>query len=166
MARSDMFLKITGQKTGEILGESNDKVFPNQIELVDWSWGMTAPTAVGGQRLGRVQMHEIKIVKSVDRASTALMSVMASNETLTKVILTVRKSGGPAAALPYLKCTLENGRITDYDVQSDVGPGGAPTLTEHVSLAFQRITFDYTPQLGSGGGGGGMSWSGETAPQA
>jgi type VI secretion system secreted protein Hcp len=166
MARSDMFLKITGQKTGEILGESNDKAYPNQIELVDWSWGMAAPTAVGGQRIGRTQMHELKIVKQVDRASTALMSVMANNETLTKVILTVRKAGGVSSALPYFKCTLEGGRVTNYDVQSDVGPGGAPTLTEHLSIAFQRITFDYTPQLASGGGGGASSFSGETAPQA
>ncbi len=166
MARSDMFLKITGQKTGEILGESNDKAYPNQIELVDWSWGMTAPTAVGGQRTGRTQMHELKIVKSVDRATTALMSVMANNETLTKVILTVRKAGGVAAALPYFKCTLEGARVNDYNVQSDIGPGGAPTLTEHVSIGFQRITFDYTPQLTSGGGGGASSFTGETAPQA
>ncbi|MFO1272932.1 MAG: type VI secretion system tube protein Hcp [Rubrivivax sp.] len=164
MARSDMFLKVTGQKTGEILGESNDKAYPNQIELVDWSWGMSAPTAVGGQRTGRTQMHELKVVKNVDRASTALMSVLANNETLTKVILTVRKAGGPAAALAYFKCTLEQARVNSYEVQSDVGPGGAPTLTEHVAFGFQRVTFDYTPQLTAGGGGGATSWVGETAP--
>ena len=101
MARSDMFLKVTGQRTGEILGESNDKVFANQIDVQDWSWGMTAPTAIGGQRTGRVQIQELKIVKGVDRASTALMAVMNTNETLTTAVLTVRKAGGVSSALPY-----------------------------------------------------------------
>lgn len=164
MARSDMFFKVTGQRTGEILGESNDKAFPNQIDLQDWSWGMTAPTAIGGQRTGRLQIHELKIVKAVDRASTALMSVLNTNETITNAVLTVRKSGGMAAALPYLKITLEQARIVSYEVQSDVGPGGAPTLTEHISLTFQRITVDYLQQTGAGGRGGGTSFTTDVAP--
>jgi type VI secretion system secreted protein Hcp len=159
-----MFLKITGQKTGEIPGESNDKAFPNQIEIIDWNWGMVAPTAVGGQRTGRTQMHELKVVKSVDRASTALMAVLNTNETLNTVLLTVRKAGGPAAALPYFKVTLEKARINEYSVQSDVGPGGAPALTEHVSFTFQRITFDHTPQTGTGAGGAASSFTGDVAP--
>jgi type VI protein secretion system component Hcp len=76
----------------------------------------------------------------------------------------VRKAGGPAAALAYFKCTLEQARVNSYEVQSDVGPGGAPTLTEHVAFGFQRVTFDYTPQQTAGGGGGASSWVGETAP--
>lgn len=164
MARSDMFLKVTGQRTGEILGESNDKAFPNQIDVQDWSWGMTAPTAVGGQRTGRVQMHELKLVKAVDRASTALMAVMNTNETITTAVLTVRKAGGIAAALPYFKITLEKARISGYEVQSDIGPTGNPTLTEHVSMTFQTITVDYTLQASAGGSGGGSSFTGDAAP--
>jgi len=164
MARSDMFLKVTGQRTGEILGESNDKVFANQIDVQDWSWGMTAPTAIGGQRTGRVQIQELKIVKGVDRASTALMAVMNTNETLTTAVLTVRKAGGVSSALPYLKVTLEKARVNSYDVQSDVGPNGAPTLTEHLSLTFQTITVDYLQQQGTGGSGGGSSFTADASP--
>jgi type VI secretion system secreted protein Hcp len=164
MARSDMFLKVTGQRTGEILGESNDKVYANQIDVLDWSWGMSAPTAIGGQRTGRVQIKELKIVKAVDRASTALMVVMNTNEVITTAVLTVRKAAGAAAALPYLKITLDKARVNSYDVQSDVGPNGAPTLTEHISLAFQVITVDYVQQLGSGGGGGSSSFTADASP--
>jgi len=164
MARADMFLKATGQRTGEIHGESNDKNFPNQIELVDWNWGMSAPTAVGGQRTARTQFRELKIVKNADNASTALMSVMANNELLTSVVLTVRKSGGPAAALPYFKVTLEGARISEYAVESDISASGAPTLTENVSFSFKKITVDYTLQGADGGSKGGTSFSAEAGP--
>jgi type VI secretion system secreted protein Hcp len=161
MARSDMFLKVTGARTGEIVGESNDKAFPGQIEVIDWSWGMSAPTAVGGQRTGRVQMRELKVVKQADKASTALMSVMNTNETITTALLSVRKSGG-AAPLPYFVVKLEKARITNYEVQSDVSPSGAPVLVEHVTFAFKTITIDYTLQGAAGGSGGGSSFTGDT----
>ncbi len=166
MAQSDMFLKVTGQRTGEILGEANDRTFTNQIELVDWTWGMKSHSTVGGQPTGRRQLAELKVVKRADRASTALMSVMSNNETLTSVILTVRKSAGAGAGLPYFKVTLEKARVSEYTVQSDVTPTGSPTLTERLSFTFQRITVDYTPQLSAGGGGGGTSFTDDVGPAA
>jgi type VI secretion system secreted protein Hcp len=164
MARSDMFLKATGQRTGEIVGESSDKVFPNLIDVIDWNWGMSAPTAVGGQRTGRVQMNEFKFIKRVDKASTALMAVMNTNEVLSTVVLTVRKSGGSAAALPYFILKLTNARINAYDVQSDVDGTGSPTLTEHLSLSFKSVTIDYAPQAAAGTGMGASSFSAEAGP--
>jgi type VI secretion system secreted protein Hcp len=164
MARSDMFLKLRGERTGEIQGESNDKTFVNQIDVVDWSWGMSAPTAVGGQRTGRTQFRELKVVKAADKASTALMTVLNQNERLTNVVLSVRKAGGAAAALPYYKVTLENARITDFEVQSDVSSSGAPTLTEHLSFTFTKVTIDYTLQAATGGSQGGSSFVGDATP--
>lgn len=163
MSRSDMFLKATGQRTGEIVGEANDKRFTNQIEVVDWSWGMTAPTAVGGQRTGRVLMGELKIIKRVDKSSTALMAVMNTNELLTTAVLSVRKAGG-GSPLPYFIVTLSGARINAYEVQSDVGSDGGPTLTEHLSLSFKSVTIDYTLQGATGGGQGASSFTGTAAP--
>ncbi|MFY9510722.1 MAG: type VI secretion system tube protein Hcp [Rubrivivax sp.] len=163
MTRSDMFLKATGQRTGEIVGESSDKRFPNQIDIIDWSWGMTAPTAVGGTRTGRVLMNELKLVKRVDKASTAMMVVMNTNEVLTSVVLSVRKSGG-ASPLPYFVITLTAARINSYEVQSDVDASGAPSLSEHLSLSFKSITVDYTTQSATGGSLGASSFTAEAAP--
>jgi type VI secretion system secreted protein Hcp len=163
MARSDMFFKATGQRTGEILGESRDKTFPNLIEIVDWSWGMTAPTAVGGTRTGRALLEEFKLVKRVDKASTALMAVMKNNEFLTTAVLSVRKSGG--SPLPYWVVTLGQARIISYAVESDVSEDGAPVLTEHLSLAFKTISIDYTLQGATGTTQASTNFAGETAPE-
>lgn len=156
MARTDMFFKATGARTGEIVGETSDKRFPGQIDVVDWSWGMSAPSAVGGQRTGRMLVKELQLIKRVDKASTALMSVMSNNEILTTAVLSVRKSGG-ASPLPYYLITLEKARIIGYEVQSDIGSDGGPTLTETIMLAFKSITFDHTVQSATGGSLGASS---------
>jgi len=163
MARSDMFLKATGQRTGEIQGESNDKGFPNQIDVLDWSWGMSAPSSVGGQRAGRTLMKEVRIIKRVDKASTSLMSVMSTNETLKSAVLSVRKAGG-ASPLAYFTMTLEQARVAAYDVECAVDDNGAPMLRESLSLAFRRITVDHVVQSEQGASRGGSSFSGDVSP--
>ena len=164
MARSDMFLKATGQRSGAILGEANDKIFINQIDVVDWSWGMTAPSTLAGQRTGRVQLSELKLVKRADKASTALMSVLSSNEVMPTAVLTVRKSGGAGQSLPYFILTLTNARINSYNINSTVGEDGAPLLLEHIGMTFKTITIDYTPQTATGGAAGASSFSVDAGP--
>lgn len=156
MPRSDMFLKAVGQRTGAITGESTDRRFAGQIDVVDWSWGMSAPSAVNGQRSGRLLIKELTLVKRADRASTALMSVMRNNEMLSTAVLSVRKAGG-ADPLPYMTITLDKARIVAFDVQSDITLEGAPTLTERIGLHFLSMTVDYVPQDASGAGGGASS---------
>lgn len=163
MARSDMFLKATGQRTGEILGESRDKTYTNQIEVHDWDWGMSAPSAVGGQRTGRTLMREVKLVKNVDKASTALMTVMRNNEILTTATLSVRKSGGDSP-LPYFVMTLEQARIIAYDVNSAYDADGAPVLRETLSLAFKKVAISHTVQSAAGGSVGATNFECEVSP--
>jgi type VI secretion system secreted protein Hcp len=165
MARSDMFLKATGQRTGAIVGEANDKTYLNQIDIVDWSWGMSAPSTTSGQRSGRVSLHELKIVKRVDKASTALMSVMNTNDVLSTVELTVRKSGGAGQSLVYFVLKLTGARVNTYDVSSTLGDDGSPVLMEHLSLAFKSITIEYTPQSATGGAVGTSSFTGTAGPE-
>jgi type VI secretion system secreted protein Hcp len=164
VARSDMFLKAIGKKTGEIFGESNDKTFAKQMDVVDWSWGMQAPSAVGSfQRTGRVAMSELKVIKRVDKASTALMATMSNNEILSSAVLTVRKAGG-VNSVAYVVVTLTNARINDYRVQADIEPDGAPTLTEHFGLAFETISFDYSLQSTAGAVESSSNFTGQAGP--
>lgn len=160
MARSDMFLKVTSQRTGVLAGESLDKTFQNQIELLGWSWGMSAPAAMDGNR-SRSLLQELKVVKQVDRASTGLMSLMDSNDSLKEVLLSVRKASG-ATPLTYWVLKLGMARITDYSVVSDVSEAGAPVLTEHLSFAFKTLEISYTPQQSDGGAGGASTFRTET----
>jgi type VI protein secretion system component Hcp len=59
--------------------------------------------------------------------------------------------------------TLTGARITAYDIQSDVGADGAPTLTEHIRLTYKKVRVDYVPQSATGAGMGAGSFEAETA---
>jgi type VI secretion system secreted protein Hcp len=159
MAKSDMFLKVDGSKSGTIKGESNDAAHRDEIDIAGWSWGMRAQTEMGGAgSSSKSSMRELLVRKKVDSASTPLMSAMRNNEQIKSAVLTVRKSG--KQPLEYFKVTIENGRITSIDVESV--EDDSPDLIERVSFSFQRISVEYVPQGADGGPRGSMLFETET----
>ena len=87
MAKGDIVLRIEGKTTGAIKGESACAAHPESIDIHEWSWGMSGPTSLGGAgAASRVALSELRLTKGVDRASTALMSVMRSNEQIKKAV--------------------------------------------------------------------------------
>lgn len=151
----DMFLKIEGTRMGPIKGEAQDQFHRDEIDILSWSWGMAgnaSATATAGSRASganQVSMQELTVTKGFDRASTALMVALRSNEVLKRAALTVRKAGG-AKAVEYLVMTLEGARIRSVTLQGS-GGGDQPVI-EEVSIAFQKIAIEYRGQDTSGGG--------------
>jgi type VI secretion system secreted protein Hcp len=143
-----MFLKMKGAKHGDINGEAQDQKHKNEIEVLAWSWGMQGKAALGGGiATGKATMRELRITKRVDKASTALMSALRTNETIKEATLTLRKIG--KTPLEYLKIKIEEGRVVALDLEAgDVS--GSPSLLERVSLSFNKISIEYTPQGADG----------------
>ena len=109
-----MFLKVESARQGAIKGEAQDENHKDEIDVIDWSWGMQAKTALsGGGESPKATLNELQIVKQVDSASTGLMSAMRNNDLIKKAVLTVRKAGG--APHEYFKISIEKGRITSLD---------------------------------------------------
>ena len=78
-----MFLKLKGAKHGDIQGEAQDDKHKNEIEVLSWSWGMQGKVSIStGAAAGKATMRELRIVKKVDKASTALMSALRTNEVI------------------------------------------------------------------------------------
>jgi type VI secretion system secreted protein Hcp len=144
----DMFFKVKGAKHGLINGESLDDKHKNEIEVLSWSWGMQGKSALGGGGAsGKATLRELRIVKKVDKASTALMSALRTNEQIKEATLTLRKTGG--SKLEYLKITIQDGRVMALDI--DAGDiTGSPTLIERVSFSFNKIGVEYVAQGGDG----------------
>lgn len=155
MALGDMFLKIDGARQGAIRGDAQDASHLGEIDLLGWSWGMQG-NFIHGQAAGKTTVQELKALKRVDLATTALMSALRNNEVLKEVVLTVRKAGGPEA-VEYLKIRLEKARITAVATASGTF-AGTPELTEEVSIAFSKLAVEYLPQRGDGIGGGTTSF--------
>ena len=47
-SQADMFLKVEGSRMGPVKGESQDEKHKGEIDVLGWSWGMQAQTAMGG----------------------------------------------------------------------------------------------------------------------
>ena len=148
LGAGDMFFKVKGAKHGLINGEALDDKHKGEIEVLSWSWGMQGKSSIGGGgATGKATMRELRIVKHVDKASTALMSALRTNEVIKEGVLTLRKTG--TSKIEYMKITIQDGRVLALDVEAG-DPTGSATLLERVSFTFNKISVEYTPQGGDG----------------
>ena len=160
MGKGDAFLKVQGAKTGLIKGDAQDPGHREEIDVMAWSWGMKSTRAMGAAGpASRAAIENLIVYKTLDKASTALMTVMHTNELLKSVVLTVRKAGGDA--LEYMHINLSDAFVVSYAL-SNVGAADAPP-TEVIALSFARVEVEYTPQGADGLARGGTSFLAETA---
>lgn len=160
----DMFLYVKGAKGGVIKGETVDEAHKGEIDVLSWSWGMHVTTSLGGGGAkGKASVHELKVVKGIDSASTALMAALRTNESIVKAVLTLRKAG--KTQLEYLKITIEQGRVISLTIEAG-DKSGSSELFEHVSFSFNKITVDYVPQGPDGQPRGGMTFMDQWNEQA
>jgi type VI secretion system secreted protein Hcp len=159
----DMFLLVKGAKHGLIKGEAQDSQHKDEIEVLSWSWGMQAKVSLGGgTATGKATMNDLRIVKRVDAASTALMQALRTNEPIQKAVLTLRKAG--KSQLEYLKITIEQGRVTSLVIDAGDTSGSAE-IFEKVGLSFNKIEVEYVPQGKDGKPQGGMLFTDQWSEQ-
>jgi type VI secretion system secreted protein Hcp len=160
----DMFLMVKGAKHGLIKGESQDDQHKGEIDVLSWSWGMQGkPTLGGGSASGKAAINDLKIVKKVDSASTALMLALRTNEPIQKAVLTLRKAG--KSQVEYLKVTIEQGRVTSLTIDGG-DMNGSPEVVERVSFSFNKIEVEYVPQGKDGLPQGGMTFADQWSDQS
>jgi type VI secretion system secreted protein Hcp len=153
----DLFLKVTGQRQGQVKGEANDDVHAGEIELASWSWGMRAATGLAGTGAGRKgSVNQLRVVKTTDAASCALMSMLRNNEPIKEALLIARKAG--KFPHEFLKIKLELARLTSFDITSGDG-SGAIAPTETWEFSFQKVEVQYVPQGEDGLPRGGMMFA-------
>src|SRR4029453_18562583 len=159
----DMFLMVKGAKHGLIKGGSQDDQHKGEIEVVSWSWGMQAKQNIGGgTAAGKATVNDLRIVKRVDSASTALMLALRTNEPIQKAVLTLRKAG--KSQVEYLKITIEQGRVISLTVEGG-DPGGSADVVERVSFSFNKIEVEYVPQGKDGLPQGSMTFADQWSDQ-
>lgn len=132
----------------QVPGEAHDKDFAGAIDVSGWNWGasmrMDLSSAKGAKGAADVQMFEF--LHSIDSASAGLLTRCVRNVVVPKAVLTMRRAGG-LKAQAYLEVTFKNVRIARV---SQVFGAGSLIPTEHVTIAFEGVSFDYTPQSSEG----------------
>src|SRR5690349_9056210 len=143
-----MFLALNGAKQGKINGEAHDDTHKNEVEVLGWSWGMQGrPSLGGGTATGKATIRELRILKRIDKASTALMSALRTNEPIKVAMLTVRKTG--KNPLEYFKIKIEDARVMSLDIEAG-DASNSSTVIEKVTFSFNKISIEYTPQGSDG----------------
>jgi type VI secretion system secreted protein Hcp len=153
---ADAYLTVVGKKQGPLKGESQTPGHKDDISVIAWAWGVTAPTAAGStEATGRRIYDTLSVDKYVDASSTRLINALATNEELRSVKLNLRKAGSEEE--DFFTITLEKARIVSSNLQSS--PSGG--LYETVAFAYLKIQIDYHPQQRTGQRGAANSFSDE-----
>ena len=149
MPLADYFLKIEG-----ITGESLDASHEKEIEIRSFSFGATQAgsfaTGSGGGS-GKVQMQDFHFTMPLQKASPQLMKANATGQHIDNAILTCRKSGDDKQ-LEYLKIIFSHVLISSF--QSNGSSDGDTLPVDQISFNFEKIEYQYKPQLASGQLGG------------
>ena len=132
---SDVFLKIEG-----IRGESTDDAHRDEIDVLAWSWQMSA---TGSSHSGgsRAIVRPLIVTKWVDIASPLIFLALLNGSHVPDATLVFRKAGDQP--LEYLKIKMYNVQFVNI---SPSGASGEDRLTESVALSFSRVCYEYTPQ--------------------
>jgi type VI secretion system secreted protein Hcp len=139
----ECFLEIPG-----IDGESMDREFAGQIEILGWNFGATQSGTmhVGpGGGAGRVEVRDLAVTKWLDRATPLLVQACCAGRHFADATLSCRR-GGPSP-VRYVRLKLDDVLITSVSTGGSVG---GDRFTEEISLNFGKFTITYTPQRPDG----------------
>lgn len=158
-AGADIFLTVKSKRAGAMKGESHAPDHEGAIVIDSWHWGVAASSAVGSaQATGRRSYKNLVVCKRIDCATTALMSVLATNDEVKEAKLSLRKAG--EGQRDFFTITLTNARVISVDIDCD---GQGETL-ERVAFSFNKVQVDYEMQKESGQRGSGFSFQDEILP--
>jgi type VI secretion system secreted protein Hcp len=142
---ADIFLTLSTKRAGAVKGESGAAGHVDAIVVDAWNWGVSSSSAIGSSRASARRAYKNLVIrKQLDRASTSLMSALASNDEVKELKLAMRKAGGEQH--DFLTITLNNARITAIDIDCDA----TGKAVEQVSFSFNKVQVDYEMQASSG----------------
>lgn len=153
---ADVFLSIKTKRAGALKGESRSADHTDEIAVHGFSWGMHASSAIGSvQATARRSYKHLTVSKRIDSSSTALMSVLATNDEVKEAKLSMRKAG--EGQRDYFTIALQNARVVSLDIECNEH-GEA---VERIAIAFTKLQVDYEVQKASGQRGAGFSFQDE-----
>jgi type VI protein secretion system component Hcp len=123
----DTFMRIDG-----IVGDAQAAGHVNDIVLTGYSQTFAAKTC-----------SRVVATKFIDRSSPALIARAANNVFLPTVIISVRKTTGPA--VDFFRAVLESVTVERVDVSGETG-----RLAEQVVLRPRNIRIEFRTQDSSG----------------
>jgi type VI secretion system secreted protein Hcp len=148
---SNFYLKLDN-----IDGESRDDVHKKEIEILDFSFGVSnTGSRHGGSGGGTGQAHvqDIGFTKYADKSSPILMKYCVLHTDIPNGKITCYKAAGDQR-VKYLVIELKEVLITSYQTG-----GGDGVAMENGSLNFAEIKYVYSEQKTDQAAGGPVEWA-------
>src|SRR5579884_383087 len=146
---ADYFLKLDG-----VPGESQDKLHANEIQLIDFSFGMEnrgKAAAYGGG--SKTVMSDMRCITHLDISYPKLKLACAKADAIGSAVLSCRKAG--KTQLDYMKVTLTNVLVTSCKLTATTEDFPVVEFT----LSFQKKQIEYRPQRPDGTLGAAMQFN-------
>lgn len=138
-AALNAYLKLKGQKSGDIKGSVTQKGREGRIAVIAVSHTIVSPRdAASGLPTGKRMHKPIVITKVVDRTTPTLNNVLCTNENLTEVVFSVYEPRDGGEALSYT-IKLTNANIASIAMRADADG----RLVEDITLVYQKIEWSW-----------------------
>jgi type VI secretion system secreted protein Hcp len=150
-----VYLKLTGNKQGEIQGSSTNTDFDREhsIECTAFTFKVISPRdKATGLASGRRYYEPIQFVKNIDQATPGIARALVENEVITSAQFRFFGVESGAEKLVYT-VLAENGRISSQRqfVSDTLDPALASRPPqEEVGLVFTQITWSWDSPAISG----------------
>ena len=143
-AALNAYLKLKGQKQGEIRGSVLRKGQENYLPLIAVHHEVVSEVVsprdpASGLPTGKRQHKPFTFTRAVDRATPQLYKAMVSGEVLSEVELVVFGASDKQAKTPIYTVKLGNATISEIRFLT---PEDGPEVVE-VSLTYQKITWTW-----------------------
>lgn len=150
MAQIDMFLKL-----GSIKGESKQDGHVDEMEVQGTQISITNHGTFGssgGGGAGKASLSDLPFSKPIDKSTPEIMKACFNSDHIPEATITLRKGG--KKPLDYLIIKLKDVKISSFSQSID--GDGSVIPTDHFSLNFTKIDYEYKPQKQDGTLAGGV----------
>jgi len=139
------YLKLQGQKQGDIHGPVTEAGRENSILIHSFSHAVVSPRdPASGLAIGRRQHQPIVLFKDTDKTSPLLWNMLINNEALIAWELQFWTSGAEQGAAETSMYTI---RLTNASIASiqesmndnELGGNAVPPLREQITFTYQKI---------------------------
>ncbi len=146
------YLRLKGQKTGEVKGSVTQKGREGSMMVVAFHHEIVSPRdAASGLPTGKRMHKPLTILKEIDKASPLLYNIMVTNENIPEATLQfwtpqLKATTGTGSEVQHYTIKLTNANIAsmrEYEENNKIAANMPLPLFEEVSFTYQKIEWTW-----------------------
>jgi type VI secretion system secreted protein Hcp len=139
-AALNAYLKMKGEKSGDIKGSVTQKGREGSIQLISVSHEIVSPRdAASGLPTGKIQHKPLVIRKQIDKSSPLIASALTNNERIKTWEMSVYQPNAKGAETVAYTIKLTNASIASIRLVTDADGN----MQEEIAFTYQKIEWTW-----------------------